>query len=238
MKMKQRNLVVGVTQLQEGAYDATKGELTLTIIRPGFNTSKKRYYPAEMLKRDFKVFEGQKMFSDHQTDAEQRTRPEGEVSKWTAQIKKVWPEADGTLKGVAAVIDPVFKAKLDELNKHNLLSEMGVSIRAIGSGDPRKIEGEETTYIESLLKARSVDFVTYAGAGGRVEVMEAEVDEQDLELMDEAQLRRLRPDLVECIESAAKTKEQSMTPEEKVTFDKAQADLLEANRKLAVAASR
>jgi hypothetical protein len=233
--MKQRNLVVGVTQLQEGAYDATKGELTLTIIRPGFNTSKKRYYPAEMLKRDFKVFEGQKMFSDHQTDAEQRTRPEGEVSKWTAQIKKVWPEADGTLKGVAAVIDPVFKAKLDELNKHNLLSEMGVSIRAIGSGDPRKVEGEETTYIESLLKARSVDFVTYAGAGGRVEVMEAEVDEQDLELMDEAQLRRLRPDLVECIESAAKTKEQSMTPEEKVTFDKAQADLLEANRKLAVA---
>lgn len=192
------------TRLTE-AYDATTGLLSLTVIQPGFNKSKERYYPANVLKRDHSIFEGAKMFADHQTDKDARERPEGSVHNWVGTLKKVWAESDGTVKGQAVVIDPAFKAKLDELNKQGMLRDMGVSIRAIGEASKGKIDGVDTNCVESLLRARSVDFVTYAGAGGQVETMESEQSkENDLDLVSEAEFRTRRPDLVELIEATSK----------------------------------
>lgn len=195
--------------IQEAAYDASKGLLTLTVIRPGLNKSGERYYPADVLKRDHHIFEGAKMFVNHQTEKELKERPEGRVQDWAATMKKVWAESDGTIKGQAAVIDPNLKAKLEELNKQGMLSDMGVSIRALGESVPGEISGKKTNIVESLLRARSVDFVTYAGAGGRVEVMESDRIDDDIDLaqVSEAELRRLRPDLVQLIESQAKEQE-------------------------------
>ncbi|GAH16102.1 unnamed protein product, partial [marine sediment metagenome] len=42
--------------LTEATFD--KGRATVIIIKAGFNTDKSRYYPADMLKRDYRVFEG------------------------------------------------------------------------------------------------------------------------------------------------------------------------------------
>lgn len=219
-------------QLRESAYDAVKGELTVRIISPGFNKSKERYYPADTLKRDFKIFEGAKMFADHATEAQEKTRPEGSVNDWVASMTRVWPESDGTLMGTCAVIDPPFKEKLATLASKNLLSEMGVSIRAIGEATPQTIEGQETRYVESLIASRSVDFVTYAGAGGAVLAIESAslVDENDVDLMTEAKLRQRRPDLVKLIETRKGT-EMSKTIE--VQLAEAQTALTVATTKIA-----
>lgn len=151
----------------ESAYDTSKGELTVTIIRPG--TSKNnRHYSAELLKKSAGIFEGAKMFADHQTDRQAKEMPEGSINNWVANLKNVVAEADGTLRGTAVIIDPAFKAKVETLNANKLLPQMGVSIRAAGTyaAEPGP---DGSKVVESLDFARSVDFVTFAGAGGRAE---------------------------------------------------------------------
>ena len=190
--------------LDEKAYDAAKGEITLTVIRPGFNTSKSRFYPKEVLARDAAVFAGAKMFKDHATKAEEKTKPEGSVDRYAGDLGTPWVESDGSIKATAKVTDPVFKEKLKNMSEGGTLKQMGVSIRAIGAGTVAMVEGAKTLLVESIVKAKSVDFVTYAGAGGQVELFEsAEAEAEDLEVIDETQLRKARPDLVELIESAA-----------------------------------
>lgn len=197
--------------LQEAGatYNKRTGELTLTIIKPGLNTSKTRYYPATVLKRDMSIFENAKMFADHQTDKELKERPEGSVNNWVAQLGKPWAESDGRIRAKAKVIDPPFKEKLATLSESGLLQEMGVSIRAIGVGSEADVpDGEGTVkanMVERLIGCRSVDFVTFPGAGGRCEVLESDrTDEFDLELATIQQLRERRPDLIELIESNAR----------------------------------
>ncbi|KKM76983.1 hypothetical protein LCGC14_1374640 [marine sediment metagenome] len=197
-----RALMAGVEILQEGAYNEEKGVATITVVRPGFTKDHVRFYPADVLRRDFRVFEGMKMFLDHDTAAERRARPEGSVRNWAANLRRVWVESDGAVKGEAVIIDDQLKAKLANLNKHNQLNEMGTSIRAIGAGNPAEIEGHKTILLERIIKSRSVDFVTYANAGGQVEAIESEEpDEGDVDLLTLTQLRERRPDLVELVES-------------------------------------
>lgn len=199
----QRELII----LGESAYDSAKSRLAVTIIKPGFSANytkgKRRFYPAETLKRDFKVFEGAKMFVDHATEAEQKARPEGSVHDWVANLSDVFAESNGELKGYANVFDPVFKSKLEALNGQGLLKEMAVSMRTACRWSPQEIEGQESARVDELIAVRSVDFVTTAGAGGRVEAMESQADEFDIDVIGEAELRERRPDLIELIESSA-----------------------------------
>jgi hypothetical protein len=157
--------------INESAYDASKGVLTVTVIRPGLSKNN-RYYSPELLKKSHKIFEGAKMFADHQTDDEAKARPEGRTKDWVASLTKVWPESDGTIKGSAVVIDPIFKQKLEALNTNGLLPQMGVSIRAVGEAYDGDVQGKKAKIVESLVAARSVDFVTFAGAGGQVEAIQ------------------------------------------------------------------
>ncbi len=199
--MNSKPTLMAMVELTE-AYDSKSGTLTMTVIRPGFNSSKGRYYPSDVLKRDCKIFEGAKMFTDHQTDRELKERPEGSIKDWVGSIKKVWAETDGTIKANAVVVDPAFKAKMATLAEQNMLTEMGVSIRAVGNASTKKVEGHDTSYVESLFRCKSVDFVTYAGAGGQVELMESSTANQDdVDLVTIEQLRERRPDLVTLIES-------------------------------------
>jgi hypothetical protein len=145
-----------------------KGEITFTVIKPGWSKNN-RYYPATLLKNRANIFEGAKMFVDHATEAQDRARPEGSVRDWVANVTKTWAEADGTIKASAKIIDPQFKAKLSTLGESNMLNTMGVSIRAMGESKEGEAEGRKGKIVESLLAAKSVDFVTFAGAGGQVE---------------------------------------------------------------------
>jgi hypothetical protein len=192
--------------LQEAVYDQTKGELTVTVIKPGFSQNsikgKRRYYPQETLRRDHKVFDGVKMFADHQTEAENKVRPEGSVHNWVASLGETWTGDDGSIKGRATLIDPVFKAKVDRLNEASLLNQLELSIRASAEVSPATIQGEDAMCIESLLAARSVDFVTQGAAGGRAELLESHSEDFDVDLISEKDFRVRRPDIVASIQSA------------------------------------
>jgi hypothetical protein len=157
--------------LQEsaGLYNAKTGELPVTIIKPGLSKNN-RYYSPELLKRDAKIFEGAKMFLDHQTDKEQVARPEGSVKDWVASLKDVKAESDGTLKGTAVLIDPAFKDKVAALAEAGLLKTLGVSIRAAALQRDADMDGKRVKAIEGFKACRSVDFVTFAGAGGGADV--------------------------------------------------------------------
>ncbi|MBW2308512.1 MAG: hypothetical protein JRG73_16420 [Deltaproteobacteria bacterium] len=194
--------------LLESDYDEALGEATITIIKPGFNESKQRFYPKETLARDYKVFEGLKMFADHQTSAEERAKPERSIREWVAQIKpkSVFVAEDGSIKARVAIIEDWLKGKMSNLKKAGLLSEMGTSIVAAGEAYKTEIEGHKTDFIERIVRGRSVDFVTYPGAGGMVECYESArpEDEFDVDVITLEGLKERRPDIIEQVAAEVK----------------------------------
>jgi hypothetical protein len=158
------------------SYDKSKGILTLTVIEAGISKNN-RYYSPQLLKESASMFEGAKMFVDHATDKEEQARPEGSLQNWVAVLDAVVPEDNGTLSGMATVIDPAFKAKLETLAAAGHLRKMGVSIRAFGEATKGTVNGQDCMIIEKFTGVRSVDFVTFAGAGGYVETLESATPE-------------------------------------------------------------
>lgn len=139
----------------------------LRLIAPGWGSS--GFYPPEVLQRDgpavFKA--GTQMFWNHPTPKEEAERPEGSLEKLAAVLQEdaAWDGAGPAGPGLystAKVFDE-FKAPLLELADH-----IGVSIRASGSSRPGEAAGRNGPIIERISSARSVDFVTRAGAGGKV----------------------------------------------------------------------
>jgi len=229
-----RELVQNFIPLTEAKFD--KGRATVIVIKPGFNATEDRYYPAEMLKRDYKVFEGQKMYADHPTEQEDKELPERSIKNtgWVAVLKDVTCDEAGVVTGVAEIIEPWLMTKLATLRDKKLLSEMGISINAIGKATKSTIEGKETLVIEELTGARSVDFVTEPGAGGIVTFYESDRS-RDIDLVELSGLRERRPDLVKAIESAVRaeiTKEvkKAVENEEKIKELEGQIETLTTER--------
>ncbi len=215
-----RQFLADYQPLTEANYK--NGEATITIIKPGFNAGKGRFYPKETLSRDFGIFEGAKMYADHPTPGEEKDRPERSIRDWVATLGKPFVETDGSIKAKAVIVEPWLKEKLATLRDNGLLKEMGVSINAIGSASDATIEGVKTKLIEHLIRARSVDFVTEPGAGGTVNVFESVDPNVDIDLIDVAQIKERRPDIIRLLEAEieAKNKQEAnkkMALEEEVT---------------------
>jgi len=196
-----RELIKGYTPLTEAKFE--KGRATVVVIKAGFNATEDRYYPEEVLKRDYKVFEGMKMYADHPTEEEDKARPERSIRDWVATLTEVTCNENGLVTGVAEIVEPWLMQKLASLRDKGMLSEMGISINAVGSASKATIEGKETLVIEKLVACRSVDFVTEPGAGGIVTLYESE--RNDIDLIELTALRERRPDLVKAIEASIKS---------------------------------
>ena len=216
-----RELAQNYIPLTEATFN--KGRAKVIVIKPGFNASEDRYYPAEMLKRDYKVFEGQKMYADHPTEQEEKSLPERSIKNtgWVAVLKQVQCDENGVVTGVAEIIEPWLMEKLATLRDKKLLSEMGISINAVGRASKAIIEGKKTLVIEELTGARSVDFVTEPGAGGIVTFYESDRS-RDLDLVELSGLKEKRPDLVKLIEADVRKQilgevKKKMELEERVT---------------------
>jgi len=237
-----REMLNSFVPLTEATMDS-KGKARVIIIQPGFNATKDRYYPKEMLKRDYKIFEGVKMYADHPTKTEDEELPERSIRAWVATLSNVQVDESGVVTGVAEIIEPWLKEKLGLLQEKGLLNNMGISINAVGSATKSKIDGVETTVIEKLIAARSVDFVTEPGAGGVVTFYEADRT-HDIDLIELAALRERRPDLVKTIETEAtaeiqKEVKHKMEMEETIKEnEKTIADLTEENKTLKEAAEK
>ena len=214
-----REEVLGYTPLTEATFD--KGRATVIIIKAGFNATKDRYYPKEVLQRDYGIFEGLKMYADHPTETEEKERPERSIREWVATLKDVTCDESGTITGIAEIIEPWLMQKLAALRDKKMLSEMGISINAVGSASKATIDGIETLSIEKLERANSVDFVTEPGAGGAVTLYESD-RQRNVDLVELATLKERRSDLVKAIEAEVRaevTKEvkKAMESEERIT---------------------
>jgi hypothetical protein len=138
------------------------GRALIRIITPGWGSS--GYYPAEVLRRDGPtVFAaGTKLYLNHPTKTEEAERPERDIR-----------DLAGKLASDAVWFDDGLYADIEYYNNHRPLiaaigEDLDVSIRADGTYRTGEAEGRKGRIIEQLVRAESIDFVTRAGAGGRV----------------------------------------------------------------------
>lgn len=156
----------GTVPLVERAVRAD-GTVPLKLIDPGWGSS--GYYPKEVLERDGpKVFKkGLKMFADHQTAQEAMERPEGSIKDLAAVLDADARWQDNGPDGPGLYADAkVFESWKAPIN--DMAADIGVSIRASGRAKHGEAEGRKGAIIEAIVDARSVDFVTDAGRGGKI----------------------------------------------------------------------
>lgn len=159
-------------QLVEAAV-SKDGLTTLKLIAPGWGSS--GYYPAEVLKRDGpKVFKtGTHNYINHPTVAEEQARPEGDVdnlgsvliedAKWYDTFTDKRGKDHGPGLYAQARVKPAFAETLNTFG-----TEIGTSIRASGKARVGEADGKKGPIIETITTAKSVDYVTLPGAGGKV----------------------------------------------------------------------
>lgn len=134
----------------------------ITIIGAGWGSS--GYYSREMLARDGpKAFpKGTHMYMNHPSLTEDMEQPERTVEKLAAVLTTDPVMVGNELKAEAEIYEhwsPMINA---------VASDIGVSIRAIGEAEPGEAEGRQGMIITALTEGVSVDFVTKAGAKGKV----------------------------------------------------------------------
>jgi len=187
--------------LKEGAV-GQDGSAYLKLITPGWGSS--GYYSPELLERDgSKAFpKGTKNFWNHQTDAEEVARPEGDLRDLASVLtedahwKPNGPAGPG-LYARAKVFEQ-FRQPVDDLAKH-----IGVSIRATGKAKEGTAEGRKGPIIQELNRGISVDYVTTPGAGGQILQLfesarsrQTNSEEEDMDAVEAKALRESNQNLL------------------------------------------
>lgn len=143
------------------------GTATVKIITPGWGSS--GYYSKDLLeRRGPEVFKaGTQMYWNHPTRTEESDRPERDLRDLAAKLvtDAVYQEKGPSGPGLYAdaLIYENFRQSVDEM-----AGDIGVSIRAMGTGHRGEAEGQTGPIVDDLVEAISVDFVTVAGRGGEV----------------------------------------------------------------------
>lgn len=153
---------------------ATDGTVLLKLIAPGKGSS--GYYLPETLKRDGpRVFKaGMMNLIDHPTPEEERARPEGSITRlgstliedahWRDSYVDPKTQKDaGPGLYARALVNPTFANALNVIGP-----SIGVSIRANGKARMGHVGDYKGPIIEAITAAKSADYVTMAGAGGKV----------------------------------------------------------------------
>lgn len=181
-------ILEGSTQPNERDGGKT-GSVELTLIKEGFgNPRDKHYYSRALLESVAGDFAGAKMYVDHLSPEAQRAlggMPR-KVKDTGGRIKRSWfaegEDGKAEVRGEASIAQP-WLWQMVEADPELL----GVSINARGTSSRGQVEGKDAKIVEAIKKIGSVDWVTEAGAGGRVrELMEAQVAAEEEEAAGEA----------------------------------------------------
>lgn len=162
--------------------EAATADYPIKLISPGRGSS--GYYTPEVLKRagESKVFKaGTQMFWNHDTDAEESARPEGDLNRLAAvtTTDAAYNEAghDGPGLYARAKVFSDYADKVKEMGPH-----IGLSIRAGGDRDESaKGPDGKPRVITALKNAASVDFVTKAGRDGKIFTESKKEGENDMD---------------------------------------------------------
>lgn len=191
------------SNFNEADFDKS-GDLVIVIIEAGANYNKRRYYPKKTLQESADIYAGLKMYLDHPTDAEEAAKPERSIEQWLSTIKESWYE-DGMVLGRVHIHKPWLK---ESMKDPVFRAEIGVSINASGRMHVGEIDGQQMQIMDAISSAKSVDWVTEAGARGRVlQLMESakiEQEHKEIETMDIKEFKEKHKALYEQIVKEAK----------------------------------
>jgi len=151
-------------QLVESATATAVGEARLAVRLIDAGEGSSGVYPVTTLQEAArtKVFhEGLHCYVDHPTQTEDFDRPERSVKDLAGCLATDAVYRDGGLYAEVRV----FSSHRDFITER--ASTIGMSIRAEGELSERTTTGKPT--VARLTEAHSVDFVTHAGRGGRIE---------------------------------------------------------------------
>jgi len=161
-------------QLVEKAVN-NDGITMLKLISPGLGSS--GYYSESVLKQAAanKVFsKGLHNLIDHPTATEEAARPEGSLNNLGSTLVEdaTWRDdyhGHGPGLYAKAKVVPGFAEKLNVI-----AGDIGTSIRAVGKAHLGEVNGKQVPIIDTIEQAKSVDYVTMPGRGGKVlELLEA-----------------------------------------------------------------
>lgn len=141
-----------------GSIESKNGKWRARLIQSNVKGSS-AYYSEEALKEGAPLFKaGVQMFSNHLSQDEQWSRPEGDVNNLVGVL-----ESDAVFEDDGLYADlKIFTHKKDWLKE--VAPYVGLSIRANGIVE----EAEDgTPHLKSFTEVLSVDVVTKAGAGGK-----------------------------------------------------------------------
>jgi cell division protein FtsB len=192
------------------------GTIPIKVIAPGWGSS--GFYSADVLKRDGpKVFvKGLHTYWDHPTKTEEAERPERSlrdlagVLATTAEYREDGAAGPGLYSDVA--VSDAFRPGVEALAPH-----IGMSIRALGKAKEGEAEGRKGSIVEEIVGAKSVDFVTAAGAGGQIlqlfESARQQVGPRKESQVDEKEAKRLTDENAALKEQLARLNEAALLVE-------------------------
>ncbi len=185
--------------------------IPVKIIEPGWGNS--GYYSKEVLERDAGVYKaGTKMYWNHPTLTEEVERPERDLRDLAAILESDGKWDDNGPEGAGVYADAKvlsgYKESIEELAPH-----IGLSHKALGKAKMGEAEGRKGPIIDQIVIAKSVDFVTDPGAGGKVvQLFEAAREKArnsivglDWKAIKLEEVKKNRPDLVEEMRKEIKT---------------------------------
>ena len=145
-----------------------QGRLQVTIMTPGWGSS--GYYSTDVVEAAGKdrVFPaGTHMYINHPSATEAYDRPERDIATLAAVLLEDgrW---DGSKLVSEAVVFSNWRQPITEMAPY-----IGVSIRGSAEVEEGEAEGRRGWIITRLTEGSSVDFVTHAGRGGSVAVLES-----------------------------------------------------------------
>ena len=190
--------------------------LVVDLIRPCVGRGRgKHLYKAEMLEANADKFGGWKMYLNHLSDAARRAlgglprdvRDLGGVvqeSWWNGEVPAAGRFGKGAVQGVVSPV-PLIR---ELVSVDPRLVESSINATATGC-KPGRVGGEKVWIVEGIEDKGSVDWVTEAGAGGRISsIMEAMIEDGSavtgvLDTLDSgtilAWIESHRPDLAEAM---------------------------------------
>lgn len=172
------------------------GLVPIYIIRPGIGRGKgKHLYEADMLARNAGVFKGWRQYTNHLSESARKAlgglpRP---VQDLGGRLVESWwdpavpaDQARGHGQGAVVGLSRPVPYIRELIDSDPGLIEASIAARA-GAVHPRQVGGERVWVVESIENKGSVDWVTEAGAGGRVaSLIEAHYDDEveDMSLLE------------------------------------------------------
>lgn len=183
-----------------GAREA--GDLVEIEGRQFVRSKNKRLYDVEALRESEPMWDGVKVYDNHLTEEEfqQRAGMRSVAKEWIGSITQPrWvggalPRLDGVLK----IVEEAVAKKLKNAWDQGVLGTIGLSIDSLTiQGQEADIEGQRLPVVEGFQKILSVDLVAEPAAGGGFNrLLAAQTIMQEVESMNEEQLKRLVSQLV------------------------------------------